>query len=257
MIRLNPDGVLFVGDLSEGDVSLVKSIKKIPLPKAVILGNHDHGHDRTGELLKTQLNLLGDLHCSWKLQNWEKPSLSLIGARPCSSGGGFYISKEVEAVFGSMSLKESADRISLAAKDVSKELPLIILAHSGPSGLGSEATSPCGRDWKIPSIDWGDKDLAIAIDQIRKIKTPDLVVFGHTHHFLKRGQGKRISYVKDLWGTAYLNAACVPRKGKSPIGEFLYHFSWVEFEDSKLRHVSHRWYRGDASLAYQEILLDN
>ena len=63
---LKPDGVLFVGDLGEADLKLVKSIRALNLPKAIILGNHDRGMDRTGEVLKQQLNLLGDLHCGWR-----------------------------------------------------------------------------------------------------------------------------------------------------------------------------------------------
>ena len=220
------------------------------------MGNHDHGHDRTGQLLRTQLNLLGDIDCSWKLKKWSNLSLSLVGARPCSSGGGFYISSEVQAVFGPISMDQSADRIFKASIDASKKSPLIILAHSGPAGLGSDRSSPCGRDWKSPPVDWGDKDLSSAIDQIRRnIKVPELVVFGHTHHYLKRGKGKRITFIKDVWGTAYLNAACVPRRGKDLTGEDLCHFSWVEFKNNQLSHVSHRWFRNDASLAYEEVLL--
>ena len=251
-----PDGVLFVGDFGEGDISLVKSIKKLPFPVAVILGNHDHGHDKTGDLLKRQLNLLGDLDSSWTFKEWIKPSLSLLGARPCSPGGGFYISKEVESVFGPITLQQSVEMMVNASRNVDIENPFIILAHSGPAGLGSDAYSPCGRDWKSPAIDWGDKDLSLAIDQIRKIKPPDLVVFGHTHHFLKRSKGKRITFAHDVWGTAYLNAACVPRKGKDLSGQSLTHFSWVEFEGNKLVHVSHRWYKDNFSLAYKENLLD-
>jgi len=236
---------------------LVKAIKKLPIPKAVMLGNHDHGHDGSGILLKAQLNLLGELNCAWQFQKWQNPDFSLVGARPCSSGGGFYISREVQAVFGPISLEQSVDRIVSSAREVSKILPFIILAHSGPAGLGSDSSSPCGRDWKSPAIDWGDKDLSIAIDHIRKIKVPDLVVFGHTHHQLKRGQGKRVTFLKDIWGTAYLNAACVPRRGTTLKGESLCHFSWVEFKFNKLTHVSHRWYRKNSSLAYQEILLDD
>ncbi len=256
IIRINPDAVLFVGDLGEGDIAVVKEIKKIPIPVSVILGNHDHGHDGTGLLLKTQLNLLGDLDCSWSLKRFENPSFSLIGARPCSSGGGFYLSKEVHAVFGPITLEESVRRIVAAAKEVPTDKPFVILAHSGPSGLGSDFASPCGRDWKAPALDWGDKDLSLAIDKIRKIKVPDLVVFGHMHHVLRRGQGKRVTFTKDIWGTSYLNAACVPRKGKDVLGQSLCHFSWVEFQNNSLKRVSHRWYRNDATLAYEEKLLD-
>ena len=65
----------------------------------------------------------------------------------------------------------------------------MILAHAGPTGLGSDVESPCGRDWKVPNVDWGDKDLELAIDKIRKKRIPDLVVFGHMHHELKSGRG--------------------------------------------------------------------
>jgi len=65
----------------------------------------------------------------------------------------------------------------------------VLLAHCGPSGLGSEAGDPCGRDWKKPACDWGDQDLALAIRQIRRSRPLPLVAFGHMHHALKRGQG--------------------------------------------------------------------
>ena len=243
-----------MGDFGDGDIGILKNIKNLTIPKAVILGNHDHGHDKTGSILKAQIDLLGDIDCSWKFRNWDQPNISLIGARPCSPGGGFYISPEVKAVFGEKSLEDSVDLIVSAAKEVPIDLPLVILSHSGPAGLGSAASSPCGRDWKTPSIDWGDKDLALAIDQIRKVKVPDLVVFGHTHHQLRRGKGRRVTFSKDIWGTIYLNAAFVPRRGKDNSGEYLTHFSWVEFENNKLEKLSHRWYRLDASLAYEETL---
>ncbi len=255
--RLEPDGVLFVGDLGEGDLKTVKAINNLPYPTAVILGNHDRGYDRTGDLLRTQLSLLGERHCGWRLTEWEKPNLALVGARPCSAGGGFHLSSEMERVYGQVSLEESINRIVFAAKTAPRQIPLIILAHSGPTGLGSEASSPCGRDWKLPAIDWGDKDLALALDQIRKERLPDLVVFGHMHHALKKGKGYRSTFVQDCWGTRYLNAACVPRRAIDDIGESLCHFSWVEFNNCQLEHVSHRWYRSDASIAYKEVLFDN
>ena len=202
------------------------------------------------------MKLLGDRDCSWRLKQWKQPSFSIVGARPCSPGGGFYLSKEVCAVFGPVTLQQSIDRIVSAADQASKNEPIILLAHSGPAGLGSDPFSPCGRDWKPPAIDWGDRDLSIAIDEIRKKRTLDLVVFGHTHHILRRGKGKRITFVRDLWGTSFLNAACVPREGKDSSGELLRHFSWVEFKNNKLNHVSHRWYREDFSLAYKEDLFN-
>ena len=253
--KLNPDAVLFVGDLSDGDLKIVKCIKQLSIPTAVILGNHDTGRDSTGETLQGQTNLLGELNCGWRLISWENPRISIAGARPCSPGGGYFISKAVESVYGPVTLEESSRRIVEACTQAATEYPLIILAHSGPTGLGSEINSPCGRDWKPPSIDWGDKDLAMAINNLRKIRKPELVVFGHMHHLLKRGKGYRFSFVRDAWGIPYLNAACVPRRGQDEKMRNLSHFSWVEFTDNKLSYVGHRWYLKDGSLVYQEKLL--
>jgi len=253
---LAPDGVLFVGDLGEADLRIVKAIKNLPLPTAVILGNHDRGHDRTGELLRFQLNLLGDIHCGWSLRKWHSPYIAVVGARPCSAGGGFHLSAEVQGAFGQITLQESVKRIVLAAEEAPKHLPLVILAHAGPTGLGSNVDSPCGRDWKAPALDWGDKDLELALDQIRKERIPDLVVFGHMHHSLKGGSRTRCSFVEDRWGTVYLNAASVPRRAKDEAGEYLYHLSWVEFVNGTLNYVSHRWFRQDASIVSEQVLLN-
>ena len=248
--------MLFVGDLSEGDLKLVKAIQQLPLPTAVILGNHDHGRDHSGAVLRRQLTLLGDRHCGWSLRQWQFPPIAVVGARPCSAGGGFQLAKAVQAIFGPMSASESADRIEAAAKQAPSQWPLVILAHSGPTGLGSDAQSPCGRDWKVPALDWGDQDLAMALDRIRKDRLPDLVVFGHMHHELKRGTGLRQTCVQDRFGTVFLNAACVPRRGSESSGRQLCHLSWVEFLDGQLSQASHRWFLPDSSLAYEQILFE-
>ena len=39
--QLRPDALLFVGDLRDGDLRLVKAITRLKLPCAVILGNHE------------------------------------------------------------------------------------------------------------------------------------------------------------------------------------------------------------------------
>lgn len=109
--QLRPDALLFVGDLSDGDLRLVKAITRLKLPCAVILGNHDRGRDRTGERLRQQISMLGDLDCSWKLRNWSSPAVAIVGGRPCSSGGGFHISEAVQSVFGPVTEQESVDRI--------------------------------------------------------------------------------------------------------------------------------------------------
>ncbi|MFM2158167.1 MAG: hypothetical protein RLZZ124_641, partial [Cyanobacteriota bacterium] len=182
------------------------------------------------------------------------PGLAVVGGRPASAGGGFHLNRGAAAVFGPVSLEESVRRIREAALAADPALPLILLAHSGPSGLGSDAADPCGRDWKPPACDWGDQDLALAIDQIRRHRPLPLVVFGHMHHRLKRGSGERLSFRIDRAGTAYLNSACVPRHGHDARGRALRHFSWIELHDGELREVSHRWYSPDGELLYRQTL---
>ena len=253
--QLKPDAVLFVGDLSDGDLRLVKAITRLNRPCAVILGNHDRGRDRSGEKLRQHLLMLGELDCSWRMRNWSSPPVAIIGCRPCSSGGGFHLSEAVRSVFGPVTEEESANRIVQAASGAPETWPLVLLAHSGPTGLGSDASSICGRDWKHPHIDWGDRDLAIAVEAMRRHRAADLVVFGHMHHCLRGGKGERLTFHRDRYGTAYVNAACVPRSGSDESGQTLIHFTWVEFEGRHLSLVSHRWFHLDGTLAYEQTLL--
>ncbi|MAN18515.1 MAG: TIGR04168 family protein [Synechococcus sp. EAC657] len=252
--HLQPDALLFVGDLSDGDLRLVKRITQLALPVAVLLGNHDRGRDRSGALLQQQITMLGERHCPWSLRQWENPQLAVVGARPCSAGGGFHLSQAVQAVFGPVTEQESADRIVSAAALAPSDWPLVVLAHSGPTGLGSDAESPCGRDWKHPHIDWGDRDLALALDRMQTRRRADLVVFGHMHHQLKGRRGERITFHRDRRGTCYVNAACVPRSGCDDDGKPLHHLTWVEFNAIEPILISHRWYRPSGDLVYEQTL---
>lgn len=252
---LQPDALLVVGDLSDGQPQIPARLARLPLPLACILGNHDAGRDASGRTLQRQLEALGDRHCGWRLQELRPPGLAVVGGRPASAGGGYHLNQAAQAVFGPVSLHDSASRIRDAALAADPALPLVLLAHSGPSGLGSAAADPCGRDWKAPACDWGDQDLALAIDQIRRQRPLPLVVFGHMHHRLKRGQGDRISFCRDRAGTAYLNTAFVPRHSYDAQGRPLRHFSWVVLRDGALQEVSHRWYGLSGALHYHQALL--
>jgi uncharacterized protein (TIGR04168 family) len=221
---------------------------------ACILGNHDLGRDRSGRSLQRQIDLLGDRHCAWRQRHWSSPFLTVVGARAGSAGGGFQLSGAVAAVYGPMSCEESAERIVAAALAAPRDRPLVLLAHSGPAGLGSRADDPCGRDWKRPAIDWGDQDLALALPRIRRHRPLPLVVFGHMHHTLRAG-GQRRTVHLDAGGTAHLNAACVPRHITDGEGRRLHHFSWARFEGGELRELSHRWYERSGRLRYIETLL--
>jgi uncharacterized protein (TIGR04168 family) len=219
-----------------------------------VLGNHDTGRDSSGGRLRHQLDLLGDLHCGWSLRTLTPPGLAVVGGRPATAGGGHHLSQAATAVFGPVDLEDSARRIERAALAADPALPLVLLAHCGPTGLGSEARDPCGRDWKRQPCDWGDHDLALALERIRARRPVPLVVFGHMHHTLRRQQGERITFLRDRRGTAYLNAACVPRHGEDVHGRPLRHFSWIHLGHEGVERASHRWYGLGGELLYEELL---
>ena len=58
----------------------------------------------------------------------------------------------------------------------------------------------------------------------------------------------------DKEGTAYLNSAIVPRYKTNTKGQFLVNFSWVEFVENKLKHISQRWYSELGEIWEEEIL---
>ena len=155
--------------------------------------------------------------------------------------------------FGPISEDESVKKIIKCSDRARKDLPLLMFAHSGPTGLGSQPNSICGKDWKIPASDWGDRDLAIAITKIQKDRFIDLVVFGHMHHQLKRNLGFRKMFKIDKTGTAYLNAAVVPRYKRNNKGILFTNFSWVEFKNNKLNLISQRWYSDSGVIEEEEI----
>lgn len=252
--RIRPDALLLVGDLSDGKPRIPALLASLELPVACVLGNHDAGKDGSGRTLRRQLELLGERHCGWGLRELRPPGLAVVGARPGTAGGGFQLSKAVRSVYGPVGQQESAERISRAALAADPRLPLILLAHSGPSGLGAHLDAPCGRDWKTPACDWGDQDLALAVDQIRRRRPLPLVVFGHMHHALRHHQGERISFRRDAQGTAFLNTACVPRHGVDQQGRALRHFSWLIYQGLELRQISHRWYGTGGALHYEQTL---
>ena len=221
----------------------------------MILGNHDRGKDPTGETLLKQIRVLQEKYCAWDLKIFNN-QLNILSARPCSSGGGYYLSKEVKAVYGPISEQESVNKILKCSERIFKDLPLILMSHAGPSGLGSNSNSICGKDWKEPSCDWGDRDLAVAISEIQKKRKIDLVIFGHMHNRLKRNQGFRKMFTIDKEGTIYLNSAIVPRYKTNTNGELFVNFSWVEFVENELAHISHRWYSELGEICEEEILFE-
>lgn len=255
MAQLAPDALLVVGDLADGDVRLPLRLRKLTVPVACVLGNHDAAKDSSGRTLGRMEQALGELHCGWGLRLLDPPGLAVVGGRPGSAGGGFRLSEAVKSHWGVMNLFDSANRIIQAALSAPAGIPLVMLSHAGPSGLGSAAADLCGKDWKPPACDWGDQDLQEAILRIRKQRPVPLVVFGHMHHRLRRGAGNRRTLHRDRQGTIYLNAACVPRHRECSEYGPLRHFSWVEMDtNGSVLLASHRWYQPNGTLVEEHIL---
>ncbi|XP_074570753.1 uncharacterized protein LOC141827417 isoform X2 [Curcuma longa] len=216
---LQADLVLFTGDFGNENVELVRSISNLKLPKAMILGNHDSWTTQTFSEKKTnrvylQLKCLGEEHVGYSRLDFPTLKLCVLGGRPFSCGGDrLFRPRLLSSRYGVNDMEESAKKICKAACGIPEGHYVIILAHNGPTGLGSNADDICGRDWIYQGGDHGDPDLARAISDLQRdeqIPIP-LVVFGHMHNALQYGNGLRKMLVVASDNTIYLNGAIVPR----------------------------------------------
>ncbi|MDX2243537.1 MAG: TIGR04168 family protein [Leptolyngbyaceae cyanobacterium bins.302] len=223
--RLGVDLVLFVGDLGNEAVDVVRTIAALEIPKAVILGNHDAWYtatewgrkkcpyDRTlDDRFQQQLDLLGDVHVGYSKLDFPEFGFSVVGARPFSWGGSEWKYTDFyQEYYGVSSFEQSTARIVAAAAQATSET-ILLLGHCGPLGLGDRPEDPCGKDWQPLGGDHGDPDMAAAIEQIRHLgKRIPLVAFGHMHHSLRHTKQQLRTAIATEPGTLYLNAASVPR----------------------------------------------
>lgn len=250
---LNPDLVLFVGDIGNEAVSIVELISTLNLPKAVILGNHDAWYtasewgrrkapyDRaaTGCRVEQQLDLLGSCHVGYGVKDFPALGLSVVGGRPFSWGGAEWKNHDFyRKRYGVEDFQSSMDLICQRAGEATQEC-LIFLSHNGPIGLGDLPHSPCGKDWQTVGGDYGDPDLFGAIEVWRRRRWVPLVVFGHMHHRLKVAP-----FVRQTIGqkdqTVYVNGACVPR-WQVVDGNVFRHFTIVNLLDRQVKSVKQVW----------------
>jgi uncharacterized protein (TIGR04168 family) len=225
--ELGIDIVLFVGDLGNEAVEIVREVAAIELPKAVILGNHDAFYSATRkgidncpydrkveDRLQQQLDLLGETHVGYGKLEFPEWNLSIIGGRPFSSGGADWSHRRFyRERYGIHNLKESTQKI-IETIDSAQGDRRILISHNGPAGLGSQPHDLCGKDWEPvggEDGDHGDLDLQAALEQTQFRKPLNLVTFGHMHHHLRHGRGLRKRWLETST-THYLNAACVPRQ---------------------------------------------
>ncbi|KAG6770201.1 hypothetical protein POTOM_025876 [Populus tomentosa] len=237
-------------DFGNENVELVQSIADLNLPKVVILGNHDswktqHFSGKRKDGVQRQLECLGEEHVAYKRLDFPTLKLSVVGGRPFSCGGEQIFRRSLLSarycvdfftriysivphssitpyplpllsallIYGIQDMDGSADRIYNAALGTPEDHMVILLAHNGPTGLGSNLNDICGKDWVFGGGDHGDPDLAQAISHLKETTTISipLVVFGHMHKELAYGNGLRKMIVVGADKTIYLNGAIVPR----------------------------------------------
>ncbi|GAB5369086.1 hypothetical protein AAMO2058_001375100 [Amorphochlora amoebiformis] len=267
--KLNPDIVIFVGDIGNENATLVKSIAKIPLPKAVILGNHDAWNSLklgkpTGKL-QSQIADLAVNECDggYNVLRFGSSTLAVVGARPFSMGGG----AEGRAVNycladGVYGIKNQDGSIAKVAKDLkgcseAKEC-IILISHNGPAGLGTNPYDICGKDFGDgKGGDWGEVDLEKSIECAHSsgVRIP-LVCFGHMHANLRYG-GRRQMVSRDTHGTVYLNAAEVPRWDFTRISNTRCgHFTMVsiDVENQNVHLVEGLWVTSEGNIVSREQL---
>lgn len=250
LLSLGADVAVFVGDFGEENVQLIKRIAALPCPKAVILGNHDawfsltkNGRQRYARAMaastalaaqqqqafsaggstpaiSAQLQALGPDHLGYCSKRLPNLGLTLLGGRPFSKGGKQWsdVADFYAEHYGIAGMQDSAMRILDVALAAPEEDIKVLVAHNGPRGLGARRHNICGVDWTEPEADFGDPDLAEALDMMaaQGVRVP-LVLFGHMHSQLKGSGLRNMAEVDPDSGIVYLNSAVVPRVRRLPL----------------------------------------
>ncbi|HEX5051578.1 MAG TPA: TIGR04168 family protein [Planctomycetota bacterium] len=244
--RTHPDLALFVGDLGDEDVEIARHVAALPVAKAVILGNHDawqsFGRRTSTPRLREILSMFGEDHIAYAVREVPKAGVSIVGARPFSWGGQSLRSPELyDEIYGIHTMRQSAAAIFDAARNA-QHRDIVILAHNGPLGLGAASGDIFGKDFGKPGGDWGDRDLALAIQRIEGLGLRvRAVIAGHMHHRLAHPRGaERIRFVRRD-GTLFLNAAYVPRVRQADNGDELSYFLRTQWRAGECLAVEEVW----------------
>lgn len=240
-----PDLSLFVGDLGDEDVEMVRNIMGLPVPKVVLLGNHDawqsFGRRTCTEKLTESLHILGEDHLAYAVREVPAAGISIVGARPFSWGGQSLRSPELyDEIYGVHTMRQSAAAIFDAARNAHHR-DIVILAHNGPLGLGDQPQDIFGKDFGKPGGDWGDRDLALAIQRMEGIGLRvRAVIAGHMHHRLAYPRGAERTRFVRRGDTLFINAAYVPRVVRTPKGE-ISHFVRTWWREGECERIEEVW----------------
>ncbi|ROO31160.1 hypothetical protein SAJA_03520 [Salinisphaera japonica YTM-1] len=230
--RAGYDALLLTGDLPRfvGALPVARQLAALTPPAYMIAGNHDatglvqlyaemSGHARLTRL--TALGMpervaeldaaLGPITLGGYSRHELEPELGLIMARPHAMGGDrLYFADYLRRVYGVTDLAGSRDALCRLIDNAPRDL--VVLAHNGPAGLGEAPDAPFGCDFDPKRGDFGDRDLADALDYARQTgHRIHATVAGHMHHRSKDGQTWRRTHRRDSHDTLHINAARVPR----------------------------------------------
>lgn len=246
LVRSRPDLALFVGDLGDEDTEMVSLVAALQVPKVVMLGNHDawqsfQQHRATAKLQES-LDLLGEEHLAYGIREVPEAGVSVIGARPFSWGGQSLRSPELyDALYGVRTHRQSAARIVDAARRA-QHRDLVVLAHNGPLGLSQEPRDIYGKDFGRPGGDWGDRDLALALERIADLGLRvRMVVAGHMHHRLVHPRGDLRQRFCRQHGVLFVNPAVVPRVREAAEGGAESYFVRTHWADGHCLGVEEVW----------------
>ena len=244
--RTQPDLAMFVGDLGDEDVEMVTKIASLSVKKAVILGNHDawqsFAKKKVTEKLNDSLDVLGEDHIAYSVREVPSAGVSVVGARPFSWGGQSLRSPEVyDYIYGVHTMRQSAAAIVDAAR-TAQHRDIVILAHNGPTGLGSNTDDIYGKDFGKPGGDWGDYDLELALKRIDSLGlNVRAVIAGHMHHRLLHPRGaERKRFIK-RGDTMFINTAVVPRVERDKDGNELSYFVRTNWREGECLSVEEVW----------------
>ncbi len=225
------DLLFFAGDLGGGlgdsTLRVARSISQLRQPTLVMPGNNDtvdieelaaelalqDGVGRILAITSENEDSAGDVRlCGYSLHQLRASGVcvDMIAARPHSMGGASLSFPDyMRDTYAIDSLEDSAARLR-ALVDAAEAEDLVFVAHNGPTGLGDEPHAIWGCDFKPGGGDWGDPDLAQAIDHAHNVgKRVLAVIAGHMH--LETRQGVERPWRVERNGVLYVNSARVPR----------------------------------------------
>lgn len=234
--RSDYDLLFFTGDLGggprESSLRMARLMSRLRKPALVMPGNNDTGNIdelaaelahgggiawlsalRRGE--ESEVEGIGGVAvrlCGYSAHRLRRGAIdvTLVAARPHSMGGSeLSFPAQLRASHGIGSMEESRRRL-VELVDAIESPQVVFLAHNGPSGLGEHSHAIWGCDFRPGAGDWGDPDLAAAIDHARaRGLRVSAVVAGHMHLHTRCGNERPWRLERDE--VLYINAARVPR----------------------------------------------